>query len=221
MAALRDAWVKYKTSRELRQEALSFRAKFGVSVNGRFCPVRAFEEWQKIPRTVLKLELYDGDGSLHAFVTFNPMTLHVDKDIWNEAKIGEPRARYIVAHELGHLRLHSDQELHYTEPGTGRVSAPDEERSAENQAHIFAHFLLVGDGFMKNQRSSIDISIILGVSREILEAVATYDKSRDVFRMVDRVNYIGDSCGECGNFTLVRNGTCLKCDTCGSTTGCS
>ncbi|MGL4439996.1 MAG: vitamin B12-dependent ribonucleotide reductase [Bosea sp. (in: a-proteobacteria)] len=33
--------------------------------------------------------------------------------------------------------------------------------------------------------------------------------------------YTGDSCGECGNFTLVRNGTCLKCDTCGSTTGCS
>ncbi len=33
--------------------------------------------------------------------------------------------------------------------------------------------------------------------------------------------YQGDACGECGNFTLVRNGTCLKCDTCGSTTGCS
>jgi len=33
--------------------------------------------------------------------------------------------------------------------------------------------------------------------------------------------YEGDSCDECGNFTLVRNGTCLKCDTCGGTTGCS
>ena len=33
--------------------------------------------------------------------------------------------------------------------------------------------------------------------------------------------YEGESCGECGNFTLVRNGTCLKCDTCGSTSGCS
>ncbi|MGD9615250.1 MAG: vitamin B12-dependent ribonucleotide reductase [Alphaproteobacteria bacterium] len=33
--------------------------------------------------------------------------------------------------------------------------------------------------------------------------------------------YEGDSCGECGNFTLVRNGTCLKCDTCGATSGCS
>ncbi len=33
--------------------------------------------------------------------------------------------------------------------------------------------------------------------------------------------YEGDSCGECGNFTLVRNGTCMKCDTCGGTSGCS
>jgi ribonucleoside-diphosphate reductase alpha chain len=33
--------------------------------------------------------------------------------------------------------------------------------------------------------------------------------------------YVGEACTECGNFSLVRNGTCLKCDTCGSTTGCS
>jgi ribonucleoside-diphosphate reductase alpha chain len=33
--------------------------------------------------------------------------------------------------------------------------------------------------------------------------------------------YEGESCPECANFTLVRNGTCLKCDNCGSTTGCS
>ena len=33
--------------------------------------------------------------------------------------------------------------------------------------------------------------------------------------------YTGDQCSECHNFTMVRNGTCLKCDTCGSTTGCS
>ena len=33
--------------------------------------------------------------------------------------------------------------------------------------------------------------------------------------------YEGDPCGDCGNFTLVRNGTCMKCNTCGGTTGCS
>ncbi|PIE02656.1 MAG: ribonucleoside-diphosphate reductase, adenosylcobalamin-dependent [Acidobacteria bacterium] len=35
------------------------------------------------------------------------------------------------------------------------------------------------------------------------------------------IGYEGDACTACGNFTLVRNGTCKKCDTCGETTGCS
>ena len=33
--------------------------------------------------------------------------------------------------------------------------------------------------------------------------------------------YEGDPCTECGQLTLVRNGTCLKCQTCGTTSGCS
>jgi ribonucleoside-diphosphate reductase alpha chain len=33
--------------------------------------------------------------------------------------------------------------------------------------------------------------------------------------------YEGDPCGECGQLTLVRNGTCLKCLSCGATSGCS
>jgi ribonucleoside-diphosphate reductase alpha chain len=33
--------------------------------------------------------------------------------------------------------------------------------------------------------------------------------------------YEGDPCPECHQFTMVRNGTCLKCLSCGSTSGCS
>jgi ribonucleoside-diphosphate reductase alpha chain len=33
--------------------------------------------------------------------------------------------------------------------------------------------------------------------------------------------YEGDPCPDCGALTLVRNGSCLKCDSCGNTTGCS
>ncbi len=33
--------------------------------------------------------------------------------------------------------------------------------------------------------------------------------------------YTGDICPECQSITMVRNGTCLKCLTCGATTGCS
>ena len=57
------------------------------------------------------------------------------------------------------------------------------------------------------------------------EAMAAPASTEDV--MATRVKearlqgYEGESCPECQNFTLVRNGTCLKCNTCGSTTGCS
>jgi ribonucleoside-diphosphate reductase alpha chain len=33
--------------------------------------------------------------------------------------------------------------------------------------------------------------------------------------------YTGDVCTECQSMTMVRNGTCLKCMTCGATSGCS
>lgn len=54
------------------------------------------------------------------------------------------------------------------------------------------------------------------------DAPVTQMKTEVSLRMEARVKgYEGEACGECGNFTLVRNGTCMKCDTCGSTSGCS
>jgi len=44
---------------------------------------------------------------------------------------------------------------------------------------------------------------------------------REKIRAAKLRGYEGDPCPECGNLTLLRNGTCLKCDTCGATTGCS
>ena len=49
----------------------------------------------------------------------------------------------------------------------------------------------------------------------------SFEAHTDSARIARLKGYEGDSCGECGNFTLVRNGTCMKCMTCGSTTGCS
>ena len=59
------------------------------------------------------------------------------------------------------------------------------------------------------------------------ETLAVEAAAFQVDRRLERVRearlrgYEGDSCSECGNFTLVRNGTCLKCATCGATSGCS
>ncbi len=51
-------------------------------------------------------------------------------------------------------------------------------------------------------------------------SIATLSKAESI-RMAVAKGYSGDPCNECGQFTLVRNGTCLKCDTCGATSGCS
>jgi len=45
--------------------------------------------------------------------------------------------------------------------------------------------------------------------------------SSERIRLARIMGYEGDACAECGQFTLVRNGTCMKCMTCGSTSGCS
>jgi ribonucleoside-diphosphate reductase alpha chain len=53
-----------------------------------------------------------------------------------------------------------------------------------------------------------------------LEYVVQEERSMRI-RQARMKGYEGDACGECGNFTLLRNGTCMKCDTCGGTSGCS
>jgi ribonucleoside-diphosphate reductase alpha chain len=55
---------------------------------------------------------------------------------------------------------------------------------------------------------------------EVQTRVATDDRTSQM-REARAKGYEGDACGECGNFTLVRNGTCMKCVTCGATSGCS
>jgi ribonucleoside-diphosphate reductase alpha chain len=52
-------------------------------------------------------------------------------------------------------------------------------------------------------------------------ALASGTVSMDARVKAKMQGYEGDPCGECGNYTLVRNGTCMKCNTCGGTSGCS
>jgi len=60
------------------------------------------------------------------------------------------------------------------------------------------------------------------VDTEVNPAPKPVGRSKNSQRSEARMRgYEGEACGECANFTMVRNGTCLKCDTCGATNGCS
>jgi ribonucleoside-diphosphate reductase alpha chain len=59
------------------------------------------------------------------------------------------------------------------------------------------------------------------VAQSIGTVVLTNGGTKNGSALAKLKGYEGDPCGECGQLTLVRNGTCLKCLSCGATSGCS
>ena len=74
-------------------------------------------------------------------------------------------------------------------------------------------------------RASVEAVITSPVGAQVaqLEVVMARPRDTRAARAAEArmKGFEGDNCGACGNFTLVRNGTCMKCNTCGSTSGCS
>ena len=71
------------------------------------------------------------------------------------------------------------------------------------------------DGVVRNQGEKRNVQLTLN-------AVApTEDEDSRIRRMARERGFTGDICDDCGSSQMVRNGTCLKCNACGATTGCS
>ena len=69
--------------------------------------------------------------------------------------------------------------------------------------------------------ASLKQTAATALKKEETPQALSIDERAEKIKAARMQGYAGDACGDCGNFTLVRNGTCLKCNTCGSTTGCS
>jgi ribonucleoside-diphosphate reductase alpha chain len=78
-----------------------------------------------------------------------------------------------------------------------------------------------GGATARSGNNALALTAELETSTALTELPVAHDARLERIRAARIKGYEGDSCGECGNFTLVRNGTCLKCETCGSTSGCS
>ena len=73
-------------------------------------------------------------------------------------------------------------------------------------------------------RGAVDSAVSAGAGAAVVAAAASSSQASttiDARTKAKMQGYEGEACGECGNYTLVRNGTCMKCNTCGGTSGCS
>lgn len=165
----------------------------------------------------LEIEFYKSEEQLpeRASVSFEPLTLRILKKIWTDAKAGFPYARHIVAHEVGHILLHDKTAIAYSETKAAQLRFVQDEESAEWQANMFADYFLVPDFIALKLRDGDLIEGLCVVDSSLAERRLQDAQSA---RMILKPDYEGEMCSECGNFTLVRNGTCMKCDTCGSLT---
>jgi ribonucleoside-diphosphate reductase alpha chain len=99
-----------------------------------------------------------------------------------------------------------------TAPGFALAGTAIEARAVTSQVHGQVQGQVQGQTTLRAE------------ARVLVGAVSGYggaESRREQIIEARAKGYVGDACGECGNMTLVRNGTCLKCETCGSTTGCS
>jgi ribonucleoside-diphosphate reductase alpha chain len=114
-------------------------------------------------------------------------------------------------HGNGHANGHGHSHAQGAQAGTGEGGGTV---IAEASAAAYAE---AGNGV------AVAVAAVNGHGAVVVDShvAAAVDARLDKIREARLKGYEGDACGECGNFTLVRNGTCLKCTTCGSTSGCS
>jgi ribonucleoside-diphosphate reductase alpha chain len=108
--------------------------------------------------------------------------------------------------------------------GKGEAQSSLRDPAGDYRPEVAAIMRATSNGYVRNK-----FTVVPGGAGNMALAVAAGADAEDetTALRLERVRaarikgYEGDSCSECGNFTLVRNGTCLKCDTCGATSGCS
>jgi len=138
---------------------------------------------------------------------------------------------YLDRSDLGHVNV---DDLDVTTTGAGETQS-DLMNKVTSRGFIRKQGLVVysNDGSAAVAKSFDSEAETMRVSAAVPDAITAADTAAEVVvgavasQTAERVKqarmqgYEGEACPECQNFTLVRNGTCLKCNTCGGTTGCS
>ena len=163
---------------------------------------------------IFRLKIFNGTKNSIPFASFNPPTINFPKKLWREAELGKSMAIFMLSHELGHILLHNFYPQNFSVGSINKVAYAIDEESAEVQANWFAGCLLAPDSEVQKCKSIKELCDIFNYPME-------FAKDRFPTLPLRTPNYDGEVCPECGNFNMVRNGTCLNCATCGQQSSCA
>ncbi len=118
---------------------------------------------------------------------------------------------YLGRHDLAHVE--PDEQKSKASPGIVKKLVEPEFESEE----------VVSERLVELDRDNVQTyNYSLSSSEEKFHKMPNHQTTMQIkVRQAIERGYTGDICTECQSMTMVRNGTCLKCMTCGSTSGCS
>lgn len=176
-------------------------------------------------------EMGDADG-LTSFAR-DTVSIQIKKSVGESARIGAPRARMTIAHELAHSLLHRRLTLARRTVEFARPEYIEPARSAERQAKVCGAALLMPDSMLRSCSSPQDIVETCLVS---LEAAAIQFKLMDGARSrranaarmralaqelrqndtlpSTRIPFLSDLCSACGHATVMPVGCKFLCQNC-------
>lgn len=124
-----------------------FRKKLGITTRTPICQI--FEqalskffpnfEWEILPKNEMTEE----------GVTVNDKKIYIREDVYEKAYNGNGRARFTIAHEIGHFLLHTLNNIKLCRLAPNEKLKPYED--PEYQANAFASALLMGEEYIKGK----------------------------------------------------------------------
>jgi Zn-dependent peptidase ImmA (M78 family) len=140
-----DASTTRLTDSDIEERAENFRLMLGLSPDERFniVDILSSKVSQVVDAFRLEIAAADVPQDVEAFTAFNPPRIVVRQDVHDLARADNPRYRLTLAHELGHLVLHSDGIFPRSEMPDQRQKSIPAKESTEGQAFRFGACLLM------------------------------------------------------------------------------
>ncbi|MHB8269007.1 ImmA/IrrE family metallo-endopeptidase [Bradyrhizobium sp.] len=159
------------TDKEIESVAQLVRKSLGLSDQNAFNIVELLEN--EMPKAInhFRLEVVTTNDAQEIYSTKTPPRIFAKESIYRLAREGDTRSRFLFAHEIGHLLLHS-RSVHFSAPNGPKLNKLH--KTIEAQASKFALFFLIPNSIVRQFRSVESLSLHCQVRREVAELRMKY-----------------------------------------------
>ncbi len=153
-----------------------------------------------------------GEHPVPAFVQFDPLELHIAREVRNDTEQQDGTARLIVLHEAAHVRLHNNGKRSFSPFGAHDETRNIKEWSVEWQANTWAGYFLLPDTIVSLFETVEQIVEFCDV--DLLTATVRFEQFKDRQRRRSAFTL----CFGCGQPKVRVASRALTCPTCGDLT---